>query len=124
MTSDRQLSLFPACSNDARAALHWIQAVARVGADPGDRLQAQVGELSLLHVRPDVFDRVEFWGIRRKSFENELVAAGLDVAAHQAAFVTGQAVQMIRSRPLICWPSAFRNSTNCRLRIAPMNRRK
>src|SRR5688500_10045098 len=92
MTSDWQLSLFPARGDDARAALHGFQAVARIGADSTDRLQTQIGEFSLLHVRPDVFDWVEFRRIRRQGFENELVVTGLDVAAHQAALMSRQAV--------------------------------
>ena len=92
MTSYGQFCLLPAGRDDARAVLHGLQAVACVGADLTDGVQAQVGEFALFHVRPDVFDGVKLWSIGRERLQHELLAARFDVVANDAAAVSGQAI--------------------------------
>jgi len=52
----------------------------------------QVRQLVLFPVAPEVFDGIEFWGIRRKSFHPDFTMQTFQVRPHQLAAVGGYAV--------------------------------
>ena len=46
----------------------------------------------LFPITPEVFDGIEFWGIRRKSFHPDFAMQTFQVRPHQSAAVSGYAV--------------------------------
>ena len=87
MTSNRQFGLLPERGDKWRSALHRPEPVACEGSYFADRVQTQIGQLALLHVAPDVFDRVEFRRICGQSFQDQVSAERFDVVFNHAATV-------------------------------------
>jgi len=85
--SQRQFPLFPERRNERRAALHGAQAVARDGGEFGELLHAQIAELALLQVTPDVFARVQFGCIDGQELHGDVAIERFKVFAHEPAFV-------------------------------------
>jgi len=53
---------------------------------------AQVGQLVLLPVTPEVLHRVEFWGISRKTFHPDFTVQAFQISPHKLAAVCGYAI--------------------------------
>ena len=53
---------------------------------------AQVGQLVLFPVTPEILNRIEFWGISRKTFHPDFTVQTFEVRPHQSAAVGGHAV--------------------------------
>ena len=92
MTSNRQFGLLPERGDELRSALHRLEPVAGEGADLADGVQAKIGQLALLHVTPDVFDRIEFRRVRGQAFQDQVSVERFDVVLDDAAAVRRQAV--------------------------------
>jgi len=92
MTSNRQFGLLPERGDESRSALHRPEPVACEGPHFADRIQAQIGQLAVLHVAPDVFDRVEFRRIRGQAFQDQVSGERFDVVFNHSATVRRQAV--------------------------------
>ena len=60
MTLNRQFGLLPERGDELRSALHRLEPIAGEGAYLANSVQAQIGQFTLLHVAPDVLDRIEF----------------------------------------------------------------
>lgn len=85
MTSERQLSLFPERGDQRRSSLHGLEPIAGELTDFADGVEAQIGNLMLLEIRPDRFNRIEFGGVGRQACNRDmsvqLFEAGADLAA-------------------------------------------
>src|SRR5450759_172991 len=92
MTSDRQFCLFPKRSNKLRSSLHGLEPIAGERTDFPNRFQAQVSQFTLLHVCPDIFDRVKLGCIRRQSFQDDLPVQRFNIALHHATTVSRQSI--------------------------------
>jgi len=53
---------------------------------------AQVGQLVLFPVTPEILHRVKFWGISRETFHPDFALQAFQVRAHKSAAVSGYAV--------------------------------
>src|SRR5579884_970471 len=87
-----QLGLLPEGADQCLSALHRAQPTAGVMLELGEVLRAEVGHRMPLEVGPDVFDRVEFWGVRRQVLEGNGPTLGFHVLAHQAGAVSSKVV--------------------------------
>src|SRR5882672_1716219 len=92
MTLNRQFGLLPERGDELASALHRLEPVACEGAYFADSVQAQIGQLALLHVAPDVLDRVEFWRVGGQSFQDEVPVERFDVVFDDPTAVRRQAV--------------------------------
>ena len=72
MTLKRQFGLLPERGDELRSALHRLEPVAGEGADLANGVQAEIGQFALLHVAPDVFDRIEFRRVGGQSFQDQV----------------------------------------------------
>ena len=66
MTSERQLSLFPERGDQRRSALHGLEPITGELTDFADGVEAQIGDLMLLEIGPDRFNRIEFGSVGRQ----------------------------------------------------------
>ena len=92
MTLYRQLGLLPECSDELGSALHRLESVACEAAYFADSVQAEIGQLALLHVAPDVFNRIEFWCVRGQSFQDQVAVERFDVVLDEATAMRRQAI--------------------------------
>src|SRR6266550_4574209 len=92
MTLNRQFGLLPERGDEPRSALHGFEPVAGEGAHLADAVQAEIGQLALLHVAPDVLDRVEFRRVRGQSFQDQVPVERFDIVLDDPAAVRRQAV--------------------------------
>src|SRR5712692_3482783 len=92
MTLNGQFGLLPERGDELRSALHGPEPVASEGTDLANRVEAKIGQLALLHIAPDVFDGIEFRGIRRQPFENNVSVERFDEVLDDATAVRRQAV--------------------------------
>src|SRR5712691_8670728 len=92
MTLNRQLRLLPERGDELWSALHGLEPVAGEGAYLTNGIQAEIGQLTLLHVAPDVFDRIEFRRVRGQSFQDQVPVERFDVVLDDATAVRRQAV--------------------------------
>src|SRR5271169_6887452 len=92
MTLNRQLSLLPERGDELRSALHGLESIAGEGAYLANGMQTEIGQLALLHVAPDVFDRIEFRRVRGQSFQDQVALKRFDVVLNDATAVRRQAV--------------------------------
>ena len=92
MTLNRQFGLLPERGDELRSALHRLESVACEGAYFADSVQAKIGQLALLHVAPDVLDRVEFRRVSGQSLQDEVPVERFNVVLDEAAAVRRQAV--------------------------------
>lgn len=85
MTSERQLSLFPERGDQRWSALHGLEPIAGELTDFADGVEAQIGNLMLLEIGPDRFNRIKFGGIgrqaRHRNMSVQLFQPGADLAA-------------------------------------------
>src|SRR5712664_3592663 len=92
MTLDRQLSLLPECGDKPWSALHGLEPIAREGTDLIDGVQAQVSQFALLHVSPNVFDRIHFGRIGGQALDHDGPVKRLDVMVDNTTAVSRQAI--------------------------------
>jgi hypothetical protein len=64
--------LFPERDDQLPSALHGFETVACEGSNLTNSIQAKIGQFSLLHVAPDVFDRVEFRSVRWQTLKHDM----------------------------------------------------
>lgn len=92
MTLYRQLGLLPECSDELGSALHRLESVACEAAYFADSVQAEIGQLALLHVAPNVLDRIEFGRVGGQSFQEQVPVERFDIVLDDPAAVRRQAV--------------------------------
>src|SRR5882724_7769085 len=92
MTLNRQFGLLPERGDELRSALHRLEPVACEAADFANSVHTQIGQLALLHVAPEVLDRVEFRRVGGQSFQDEVPVERFDVVLDEATAVRRQAV--------------------------------
>src|SRR5580658_2670412 len=92
MTLNRQFCLLPERGNELRSTLHGLEPIAGEGADLTDGVQAQIGQFALLHVAPDVFDRIEFRRVGWQSFQDQVSVERFDVVLNHPTAVRRQAI--------------------------------
>ena len=92
MTLNRQFCLLPERGDELRSALPRLEPVACEGAYFANSVQAKIGQLALLHVAPDVLDRVEFRLVGGQSFQHEVPVERFKVVLDDPAAVRWQAV--------------------------------
>ena len=66
---ERQLSLFPECTNERCAPLHRGQSPTRHGRQVREILGAEVRQFMLFKVRPEVLDGVQLRGVGRQTLD-------------------------------------------------------
>ena len=85
MTSERQLSVFPERANERWSPLHGLEPITGELTDFADGVEAQIGDLMLLEIGPDRFNRIEFGGVggqvRNRDMFVQLFQPGVDLAA-------------------------------------------
>jgi len=88
----KQISLFPEGLDQLGAATHPSQGLAGGRAQLGKVFRAEVGQLMLFAVAPNVFHRIEFGRIRRQKFQLDGITLRGDKISHQTAAMNRQAV--------------------------------
>ncbi len=122
---EREFTLFPERGDQCRSALHRLESAAREVAEAGEVLWAQIGELVLLEVTPDVFNRVQFRGVTWQRLDLDCALEPFQVVLNQpAAMRAGSPSQITSSLRLIWCLSAVRNSITCGPLMLPLNKRK
>jgi len=124
MTLNRQLGLLPERGDGLRLALHGLESIAGEGAYLAQGMQTEIGQLALLHLAPDVFDRIEFRRVRRQSFQDQVPGERFNVVLHDPTAVCREAVPDDEQLAADLLVSACRNSTNCGPRMAPPCKRR
>ena len=124
MTSESKLSLSPEADDQMRSSLHGLQAVTCEPADLCDGVAAQVGDLVLLEVSPNRFNRIELGSVGGQAGHSDGSILILEPRFDFAAAVDRCTIQMISSGRLICCLSALRKVMTCSERIAPGKKRK
>jgi len=84
--------LLPERGNKCVTALHGPQAVACAMGELAESTRAEVAQLMLLQMSPDVLRGVELGCVGWEVFELDRAFEALDVVAHELAAVSGQAV--------------------------------
>src|SRR5882672_8336692 len=92
MTLNRQLSLLPECGDELRSALHGLEPVAGEGANLANGVKAQIAQLALLHIAPDVFDRIELRSVGRQALQDDVSVERFDVVLDHTTAMRRQAV--------------------------------
>src|SRR5574337_1209049 len=87
-----EFGLLPEGANQFRSALHRLQATAREVADLGQVSRAQVGDLVLLQVGPDRFDRIQFGGVGRQEGNRDPAVLLFEPLPHAPTLVRADAV--------------------------------
>src|SRR6516165_4270929 len=91
-TSQGQFGLLPERGNQGGATLHRAQPVTRAAGKRPEGACAEVAELVLLQVSPDVFRRIELGSVGRQVLQLNGAVETLDVVAHQLTAMRGQPV--------------------------------
>src|SRR5713101_6246143 len=65
------MSLLPERAHQARAPAHAAQCAARLIAALAEIARAEVGQLVMFPVAPDIFDRIEFRGVGRQALDRQ-----------------------------------------------------
>ena len=85
MTSERKLCLLPERGNQRWSALHGFEPITGELTDFADGVEAQIGNLMLLEIGPDRFNRIEFggvgWQARHRNMSVQFFQPGADLAA-------------------------------------------
>lgn len=93
VTLEAKFGLFPKCGDQAFAfASDSAQPVGSPTRKVPQVARAEIGQFALLPVSPEVFDRVEFGGVSRKTFHPEFPLKGGEVIADEMASVNGGTV--------------------------------
>ena len=72
MASERQLSLFPERANERWSPLHGLEPITGELTDFADGVEGQIGDLMLLEIGPDGFNRIEFGGVGRQARNRDM----------------------------------------------------
>src|SRR5208283_4156172 len=88
----REFGLPPERRDQFWSALHGLEPTTRVVADLSDVARAQVGNLVLLQVRPDRFDRVELGRVGRQVSKREASLLSFEPRAYLSALVDSGAI--------------------------------
>ena len=91
MTSPER-SLHPASGDDGRPPLSAHEFVARGGMQLAQVVRAVVGPCVSLEPGPQVFDRIQIWGIGRKEGDLDVSVQRIQVVAHQATSMRFQSI--------------------------------
>src|SRR6266852_5851439 len=92
MTLNCQFGLLPERGDELRSPLHRLEAVACKGAYFANGVQTEIGQLALLHVAPDVLDRIEFRRVCGQSFQDQVSVERFDVVLDDTTAMRRQAV--------------------------------
>ena len=92
MASERQLSLFPERANERWSSLHGLESVAGELTDFADGVEAQIGDLMLLEIGPDRFNRIEFGGVGRQARNRDMSVQFFQPGADLAAAMDCRAI--------------------------------
>ena len=76
------------------AALHGPQPIARAMSEFAESARAEVAELMLLQMSPDVLGWVELGGVSRQVFQLDRSFEALNVIAHKLTAMSGQPSQI------------------------------
>lgn len=100
MTSERQLSLFPERSDQCWSPLHGLEPITGELTDLADCVEAQIGNLMLLEIGPDRFNRIEFGGVSRQACNRDMSVQFFQPGANLAAAMDRSAIPDDQQRPL------------------------
>jgi len=92
VTFSPKFSLFPECSDQLGAATHPGQGLATSLAQLGQVARAEVGQLALYEIAPDVFGRIEFRRIGGQRLDPDFPIQAIQIVLHQTAAVNGCAI--------------------------------
>jgi hypothetical protein len=90
--SQGQFGLFPECGYQCWAALHGTQSASGEVTDLSERAGTEVADLLGLQITPEVFHRIEFWGISRQERKLDVHIVPFDILAHDFALMRLQTV--------------------------------
>lgn len=92
MTSERQLSLFPECSDQRWSPLHRLEPIAGELANFANGVEAQISDLMLLEIGPDRLNRIELGSIGRQACNRNMSVQVFQPRVEFAASMDGGAI--------------------------------
>lgn len=98
--SERQLCLLPERMEQFGPSLHGAETAMGAITDLAQSVSAQVGELAVLEVVPDLLDRIELGSVRRQELDLHCTVLRLKPAANQTTAMGFEAVPDDQKRPL------------------------
>ena len=90
--SQRQISWFPECGYQGRAALHGTQASSGEVTDLSKCAGTEATDLMGLQITPEIFHRLEFWRTGGQEHQLDVHVAPFEVLAHHFAFMRLQTI--------------------------------
>ena len=99
MTSERQFGLFPESDDQLGSSLHGFEAVTGELADFADGVQALIGDLVLLEVRPDRLDGIELGRIGQQARYGDMSVLFFEPSFDEARAMGGDAIPNNQQRP-------------------------
>ncbi len=88
----RKLGLLPEGADQGGAALTAPQLSPGFASQVPKVFGAEVGQSMAFEMAPDVFDRIEFWGVGRQAGQNDVALGPLDTAPHRTTAMHCQPV--------------------------------